>query len=127
MADPSPRRRQLLIALVFLGTALNYVDRQVLALLKPTLVATFGWDDVAVAHLGSARQQGARWVRPPTGTEVPAARQRPARDRTPAATRRWRRRPSRRMLHPWTAHREGNAYSRRPPIPLDAARRWAEA
>lgn len=56
MADPTLRRRQLLIALVFLGTALNYVDRQVLALLKPTLVATFGWDDVAFAHLGSAFQ-----------------------------------------------------------------------
>ena len=52
-ADP---RRRLLVALLFAGTALNYVDRQVLALLKPTLVATFGWDDQAYAHLGSAFQ-----------------------------------------------------------------------
>jgi hypothetical protein len=28
---------------------------------------------------------------------------------------------------PWTAHRDQRAYSRRPPISLDAARRWAEA
>ena len=44
------------MALLFAGTALNYVDRQVLALLKPTLVAAFGWDDQAYAHLGSAFQ-----------------------------------------------------------------------
>jgi len=55
MPGSLPRRR-LLVALLFAGTALNYVDRQVLALLKPTLVATFGWDDVAFAHLGSAFQ-----------------------------------------------------------------------
>jgi ACS family hexuronate transporter-like MFS transporter len=49
-------RHRLLVVLLFAGTALNYVDRQVLALLKPTLVATFGWDDVAFGHLGSAFQ-----------------------------------------------------------------------
>ena len=53
---PAPRHRRLLVALLVAGTALNYVDRQVLALLKPTLVATFGWDDRAFAHLGSAFQ-----------------------------------------------------------------------
>lgn len=56
LPEPTPRKRRVLIALVFFGTALNYVDRQVLALLKPTLVATFGWDDRAFAHLGSAFQ-----------------------------------------------------------------------
>jgi ACS family hexuronate transporter-like MFS transporter len=48
------RKRYLLVALVFFGTVLAYVDRQVLALLKPTLEATFGWSDADFAHLGSA-------------------------------------------------------------------------
>ncbi|KPF67847.1 MFS transporter [alpha proteobacterium AAP81b] len=50
------RGRWLLITLLFTGTALNYVDRQVLALLKPTLVAEFGWDDAEFGALGSAFQ-----------------------------------------------------------------------
>lgn len=45
-----------LVALLFLGNALNYVDRQVLALLKPTLRDEFGWNDTEFAHLGSAFQ-----------------------------------------------------------------------
>jgi MFS transporter, ACS family, hexuronate transporter len=48
------RMRYTLIALVFFGTALSYVDRQVLALLKPTLEVTFNWTDSDFAHLGSA-------------------------------------------------------------------------
>ena len=54
--DPAKRLRYALIALVFVGTALNYVDRQVLALLKPTLEAEFNWSDQEFAHLGSAFQ-----------------------------------------------------------------------
>jgi ACS family hexuronate transporter-like MFS transporter len=46
----------LLIILLFAGNALNYVDRQVLALLKPTLEAEFGWSDRDYAHLGSTFQ-----------------------------------------------------------------------
>lgn len=45
-----------LVALLFFGNALNYVDRQVLALLKPTLEAEFGWSDADYAHLGSSFQ-----------------------------------------------------------------------
>lgn len=45
-----------LVALLFMGNALNYVDRQVLALLKPTLQAKFGWGDQDFAHLGSSFQ-----------------------------------------------------------------------
>ena len=45
-----------LVALLFLGNALNYVDRQVLSLLKPTLEAEFGWTDSDYAHLGSSFQ-----------------------------------------------------------------------
>ncbi|MBS0255518.1 MAG: MFS transporter [Proteobacteria bacterium] len=46
----------VLIALLFVGNALNYVDRQVLALLKPTLQATFHWTDADYADLGGAFQ-----------------------------------------------------------------------
>ncbi|MFM5913212.1 MAG: MFS transporter [Chakrabartia godavariana] len=55
-APPTNRAVTLLIVLLFLGNALNYVDRQVLALLKPTLEAEFGWRDADYAHLGSAFQ-----------------------------------------------------------------------
>lgn len=57
---PTPKsERTLLIVLLFAGTALNYVDRQVLALLKPTLEAEFGWSDSDFAHLGSVFQLSA--------------------------------------------------------------------
>ncbi|HEX7874372.1 MAG TPA: MFS transporter [Sphingobium sp.] len=49
----------LLVALLFLGNALNYVDRQVLSLLKPTLELEFGWTDADYAHLGSSFQMAA--------------------------------------------------------------------
>jgi ACS family hexuronate transporter-like MFS transporter len=45
-----------LIALIFFGTALNYLDRQVLALLKPMLQADFNWTDQEFAHFGSSFQ-----------------------------------------------------------------------
>lgn len=48
-----------LVALLFFGNALNYVDRQVLALLKPTLQSQFHWTDQDFAHLGSAFQLSA--------------------------------------------------------------------
>ncbi|MBV8970777.1 MAG: MFS transporter [Sphingomonadaceae bacterium] len=49
-------RRRLLIALLFVAIALNYVDRQVLALLKPTLQARFHWGEQDYATLGTAFQ-----------------------------------------------------------------------
>lgn len=45
-----------LIVLIFFGTALNYLDRQVLALLKPMLQADFQWTDQEFAHFGSSFQ-----------------------------------------------------------------------
>lgn len=58
--DRRTRNRQtLLIVLIFCATALNYVDRQVLALLKPTLELEFGWTDQQFAHLGSTFQLAA--------------------------------------------------------------------
>ena len=48
--------RALLIGLLFVAIALNYVDRQVLALLKPTLEARFNWSDRDYALLGTTFQ-----------------------------------------------------------------------
>jgi ACS family hexuronate transporter-like MFS transporter len=56
MQASSAASRRLLIALIFVAIALNYVDRQVLALLKPTLEAEFGWSNSDYALLGSAFQ-----------------------------------------------------------------------
>jgi ACS family hexuronate transporter-like MFS transporter len=53
------RSQTMLVALIFFATALNYVDRQVLALLKPTLQAEFQWTDAQFAHLGSSFQLAA--------------------------------------------------------------------
>lgn len=59
-ATPGAARAQnVLIALIFAATALNYVDRQVLALLKPMLEAEFQWSDQQFAHLGSVFQLAA--------------------------------------------------------------------
>jgi ACS family hexuronate transporter-like MFS transporter len=54
--DTGRALRRLLVGLILFATALNYVDRQVLALLKPTLQAEFGWTDGDFGHLGSAFQ-----------------------------------------------------------------------
>lgn len=55
-AASTPAARRLLIGLLFFAIALNYVDRQVLALLKPTLEAEFGWSDQEYGYLGTAFQ-----------------------------------------------------------------------
>jgi ACS family hexuronate transporter-like MFS transporter len=54
IGDDGAAGRRWLVPLLFVGTALNYVDRQVLALLKPTLSAEFGWSNQDFAHFGSA-------------------------------------------------------------------------
>lgn len=60
MLERQMRNRQgFLIALIFVATALNYVERQVLALLKPTLELEFNWSDQDFAHLGSTFQLAA--------------------------------------------------------------------
>lgn len=53
------RAQNVLIGLIFFATALNYVDRQVLSLLKPMLEAEFQWNDQQFAHLGSIFQLSA--------------------------------------------------------------------
>lgn len=39
------RRRWLICALLFLATTINYVDRQVIGILKPVLEVEFGWSE----------------------------------------------------------------------------------
>jgi ACS family hexuronate transporter-like MFS transporter len=66
-AGSQPRLRNLLIVLIFCAAALNYVDRQVLALLKPILQSTFDWDNQDFAHLGSVFQLSAAIALPFVG------------------------------------------------------------
>ena len=56
------RSRNLLIALLFLGTIINYVDRQVLSLLKPSIEAAYGWGDAEFAHFASMSQLAAAFA-----------------------------------------------------------------
>jgi len=50
------RARWWLLALVFVAIMLNYVDRQIIALLKPTLQAEFSWSERDYGHMASAFQ-----------------------------------------------------------------------
>jgi ACS family hexuronate transporter-like MFS transporter len=53
------RGRWGIVALVFFAIMLNYVDRQILALLKPTLEVEFRWSDRDYANMLSAFQVAA--------------------------------------------------------------------
>jgi ACS family hexuronate transporter-like MFS transporter len=48
--------RWKICALLFFATTINYLDRQVLSLLKPSLEAEFGWSNVDYANIASAFQ-----------------------------------------------------------------------
>ncbi len=49
---PGPGRyRWVIVALLFAATAINYVDRQMIGVLKPTLVAEFGWSESDFANI----------------------------------------------------------------------------
>lgn len=52
----SDRLRWAALALVFTAGMINYIDRQAIALLKPTLEDEFGWSDLDYAHIVSAFQ-----------------------------------------------------------------------
>lgn len=45
------RRRWLILAIIFVAIVLNYVDRQIVSVLKPTLKSEFGFDDRGYALL----------------------------------------------------------------------------
>lgn len=48
--------RWVILALVVSATAINYLDRQIIALLKPVLEEEFGWSDRDYGHVVSAFQ-----------------------------------------------------------------------
>jgi ACS family hexuronate transporter-like MFS transporter len=50
------RGRWAICALLFAAATINYVDRQVLAVLKPTLAHELGWNDVAYGNVVTAFQ-----------------------------------------------------------------------
>lgn len=50
------RARWLIVALVFAAAVLNYIDRQIIAVLKPAIQGDFGWNDQDYAHMASAFQ-----------------------------------------------------------------------
>jgi ACS family hexuronate transporter-like MFS transporter len=56
VAQIADKRRWLVVGLVFIAIVLNYVDRQILALLKPTLQLEFDWSDRDYSHMASAFQ-----------------------------------------------------------------------
>jgi MFS transporter, ACS family, hexuronate transporter len=56
ITDVSTRLRWFALALVFGAAMINYIDRQAIALLKPTLEAEFGWSDLDYAHIVSGFQ-----------------------------------------------------------------------
>jgi MFS transporter, ACS family, hexuronate transporter len=50
------KTRWLVLALVFAAAILNYLDRQIIAILKPVLSDEFGWSDRDYAHIVSVFQ-----------------------------------------------------------------------
>lgn len=49
-------RQWLIVGLAFVAIMLNYVDRQIIALLKPLLEQEFGWSNRDYSHMASAFQ-----------------------------------------------------------------------
>src|SRR5688500_19158982 len=45
------RRRWMICALLFFAATIDYVDRQVIGILKPTLQAEFGWSEIDYADI----------------------------------------------------------------------------
>lgn len=43
--------RWVVVALLFFATTINYIDRQVIGLLKPTLTQEFGWDNTTFGYI----------------------------------------------------------------------------
>jgi ACS family hexuronate transporter-like MFS transporter len=51
---PAPRTGQyrwVICALLFIATTINYIDRQVISLLKPTLSTEFGWSELDYSYI----------------------------------------------------------------------------
>ncbi len=54
--SPSGNRRWLICGLLFFAATVNYMDRQVIALLKPTLQLQFGWTEIGYSNIVFAFQ-----------------------------------------------------------------------
>jgi ACS family hexuronate transporter-like MFS transporter len=50
------RYRWTVVALLFAATTINYIDRQVIGLLKPTLTTVFGWDNTTFGTINGIFQ-----------------------------------------------------------------------
>lgn len=48
--------RWVVVALLFFATTINYIDRQVIGLLKPTLTKEFGWDNTTFGYINGMFQ-----------------------------------------------------------------------
>lgn len=59
VGELSARHRGLLFALVITAGVLNLVDRQIIAVLKPTIAAELGWSDDDYGTLAAWFQTGA--------------------------------------------------------------------
>lgn len=49
--SPIGNQRWIVVALLFFATTINYIDRQVIGLLKPTLEMEFGWSEKDYANI----------------------------------------------------------------------------
>jgi ACS family hexuronate transporter-like MFS transporter len=62
MTEPTPRAHQLpsyrwgICALLFFATTINYIDRQVLGILAPTLQSEIGWSEIEYATIVTSFQ-----------------------------------------------------------------------
>jgi MFS transporter, ACS family, hexuronate transporter len=56
LTGPRGRYRWVICALLFFAATINYVDRQVISILKPTLQAQFGWSEIDYADIVFAFQ-----------------------------------------------------------------------
>ena len=54
--QPESRYRWMILALVFFATTINYIDRQILSLLKPMLDVSIGWTNTQYGWVNSAFQ-----------------------------------------------------------------------
>lgn len=50
-ASPGGRLRWLICALLFLATTVNYIDRQIIGILKPELSRVLGWDEIDYGNI----------------------------------------------------------------------------
>ena len=55
-AVPAGHRRWIICALLFFAATINYLDRQVIGLLKPTLQTQFGWSEIDYSDIVLAFQ-----------------------------------------------------------------------